>query len=189
MGGGPGGAGPGGYGQMAQQFEQMELGRGVEEQPDQMYKGSMVSNGSGQEPMNRMSGGPAAARKPELGGAKPAGPLNVDDMVIPAITGGAGNQMTEYPEEDPRNHELAAEELSGDNRKAAQPLIDMFGEQVVRKLFSRTWQLKEEALGEVEDEVLNNQRKYNREEAFVNAVGAVRFAITDKMAQVIQRAC
>ena len=25
-------------------------------------------------------------------------PLNVDDMVIPAITGGTGNQMTEYPD-------------------------------------------------------------------------------------------
>lgn len=111
-------------------------------------------------------------------------------MVIPAITGGAGNQMTEYPDgEDPRNFEQAAEELSAENRKAAQPLIEMFGEQVVRKLFSKSWQLREEALGEVEDEVLNNQRKYNREEAFVNAVGAVRFTIQDKMAQVIQRAC
>lgn len=59
-------------------------------------------------------------------------------MVIPAITGGAGNQMTEYPDgEDPRNFEQAAEELSGENRKAAQPLIEMFGEQSVRKLFSK----------------------------------------------------
>lgn len=114
---------------MAQQFEQMDLGRGPEEQPDQMYKGSMVSNGSEQEQMNRMPGGPMGARQPERGVPKQAGPLNVDDMVIPAITGGAGNQMTEYPEEeDPRNHELAAEELSGENRKAAQPLIDLFGE-------------------------------------------------------------
>lgn len=98
--------------------------------------------------------------------------------------------MTEYPEdEDPRNFEQQAEELSGENRKAAQPLIDVFGEQLVRKLFAKSWQLREEALGEVEDEVLNNQRKYNREDAFVNAIGAVRFAIQDKMAQVIQRAC
>ena len=127
-----------------------------------------------------------------MGGPPPkqSGPLNVDDMVIPAITGGgAGNQMTEYPDDDPRNQGMAAEELSGDNRKAAQPLIDMFGEDVVKKLFSRTWQLKEEGLGEIEDEVLNNQRKYNREDAFVNAVGAVRFTIGDKMAQVIQRSC
>lgn len=44
-------------------------------------------------------------RLPEVVPPKQTGPLNVDDMVIPAITAtGAGNQMTEYPEdEDPRN--------------------------------------------------------------------------------------
>lgn len=36
---------------------------------------------------------------------------------------------------------------------------------------------------------MNNQRKFNREEAFLNVVGAVKFTIGDKMAQVIQRSC
>lgn len=71
-----------------------------------MLKGGMPGN---QDQMNRMpGGGPMDARQPQP--PKQSGPLNVDDMVIPAITAnGAGNQMTEYPDEDPRNQELAVD--------------------------------------------------------------------------------
>lgn len=35
---------------------------------------------------------------------RPTGPINVDDMVVPAVGGGGpGNQMSEYPEGDERN--------------------------------------------------------------------------------------
>ncbi len=71
--------------------------------------------------------------------------------------------------------------------KASQPLIDIFGEQVVRKLFSKTWQFREEALNIIEEEAVNNGRNYDSDELFVNSIGAVRFTIQDKMAQVLQR--
>ena len=63
-------------------------------------------------------------------------------MVLPALKSGAGaNQMSEYPDgQDPNDiGQKQVEELSHENRKNAQPLIDIFGEQDVGKLFSKTW--------------------------------------------------
>jgi len=65
-------------------------------------------------------------------------------------------------------------------------LIDLYGEQLVRKLFSKTWQLREEALNEIEEE--SSAGRYGDEEAFVNGVGAVKLTVQDKMAGVGQRA-
>ena len=48
--------------------------------------------------------------------------------------------MTEYPEgEDPRGNLNAAEPLSNEDRKNAFLIIDIFGEDIAQKLFSRTW--------------------------------------------------
>ena len=56
MGSGGPNPGPQGYGQqLGQQFDQMDLGRAPEEE-EPMYKGSMVS--AGDDPGQRMSGGP-----------------------------------------------------------------------------------------------------------------------------------
>jgi hypothetical protein len=54
-------------------------------------------------------------------------------------------------------------------------------------LFSKTWQFREEALNIIEEEAVNNGRNYDSDELFVNSIGAVRFTIQDKMAQVLQR--
>ena len=70
----------------------------------------------------------------------------------------------------------------------AAPLIDLFGEEVIQKLFASTWQLREEALSIINDEITQNSSQYRKEEAFVNAVGAVKFTIQDKSVSVAQRA-
>ena len=68
-------------------------------------------------------------------------------MVIPALKGqGKGNQMSEYPDDMDPDRGLMAEQLTPNERQIAQPLIDQFGEDAVKKLFSKTWQLREEAL-------------------------------------------
>ena len=70
-------------------------------------------------------------------------------MVIPALKSNAGaNQPSEYPDgHDPNaGGQMPVEELSHENRKAAEPLIDMFGEEEITKLFSKTWQLRDEAI-------------------------------------------
>jgi len=93
--------------------------------------------------------------------------------------------MSEYPDgEDPgQNQSQAIEQLTADTRKNSQLLIDTFGEMLVRKLFSKTWQLRDEALADIEDEVIN-QNKHRADEAFVSSIGAVNFTISDKMAGV-----
>mmetsp|Transcript_11417 Transcript_11417/g.19278 ORF Transcript_11417/g.19278 Transcript_11417/m.19278 type:complete len:126 (+) Transcript_11417:1350-1727(+) len=94
--------------------------------------------------------------------------------------------MSEYPDDaDPNQYlNMAAEELSSENRKNAQSLISFFGEEVVKGLFSKTWQLREEALTQIESLVVNKRSGLSKEEAFLNAIGAVRFTILDKMAGV-----
>jgi hypothetical protein len=48
--------------------------------------------------------------------------------------------MTEYPEgEDPRGNLNEVEPLSNEDRKNAFLIIDIFGEDIAQKLFSRTW--------------------------------------------------
>ena len=96
--------------------------------------------------------------------------------------------MTEYPEgEDP--NQMAAQnvdQLSHENRKNASQLIDAFGEEVVAKLFSKTWQTREDALNQIEDLTVNSNQM-SQEEAFVSGVGAAYFTIQDKMAGVGQK--
>lgn len=79
---------------------------------------------------------------------------------------------------------MPAEELSAENRKAAEPLVDMFGEGEIRKLFSKTWQLRDEAISSIEAMVMNER---DQDGAFVNGVGVVRFTVQDKMAGVAQK--
>jgi hypothetical protein len=60
--------------------------------------------------------------------------------------------MTEYPEgEDPIGNLNEAEPLSNEDRKNAFLIIDIFGEDIAQKLFSRTWQIKEEGLNILDD--------------------------------------
>jgi|LauGreDrversion4_2_1035121.scaffolds.fasta_scaffold109820_3 hypothetical protein len=65
--------------------------------------------------------------------------------------------------------------------EAARPLIQIFGEQVVKKIFSKTWQFREEGLNEIE-QMLMGREVSDEAKGFVNAVGAVRYTIGDKMA-------
>ena len=109
-------------------------------------------------------------------------------MVIPAITGGTGNQMTEYPDgADPATYLGQAEALTAEQRKEAAVVIDAFGEPLVQKLLSKTWQLRDDALGEIE-EIALAQGKRQSEPHFLGTVGAVSFTVGDRNANVIQKA-
>jgi hypothetical protein len=65
--------------------------------------------------------------------------------------------------------------------EVARPLIAAFGEPIVRKIFSKTWQFREEGLNDIEA-MIQSRRVSDEAKGFVNAVGAVRFTIGDKMA-------
>lgn len=73
----------------------------------------------------------------------------MDDQVLPALKANAGaNNPPEYAPGEEYNDDDAknGEPISADKRGVAQPLINVFGEQLVRMLFSRTWGLREKGI-------------------------------------------
>jgi hypothetical protein len=60
-------------------------------------------------------------------------------------------------------------------------MIAVFGDSNVRKVFSKTWQLREEGISTIESEIINDGQ-YNEAKAFVNGIGIVRYTVGDKMA-------
>lgn len=66
-------------------------------------------------------------------------------------------------------------------------MIDVFGEDAMRKIFSSTWALREEGINEVDDLMRNSGRRNDAGEYFVNGVGVSKLTIQDKMAGVAQR--
>ena len=115
---------------------------------------------------------------------------NVDDQIIPALGKNAGkNQPAAYaPGEEFNEEELKdGEPIHPSQFANAQPLIDIFGEPVVRKIFSRTWALREEGISEIESQVLNG-RNPNKSEIFIGAINVGKMTIGDKIIGVCQRA-
>lgn len=109
--------------------------------------------------------------------------------MIPALKPGAGkNQPAEYAPGEEFNEEEAAngEPIPGNLMAQAQPLIDVFGEPLMRKVFSKTWTLREQGITEVEEEILRG-RHPNQAEIFIGAVGVVRATIGDKIVSVASR--
>ena len=109
---------------------------------------------------------------------------------MPALKAGAGSNNP--PEYAPGEEYLAeeaqnGEPISADKRAIAQPLIDVFGEPMIRKIFSRTWSLREGGISEIEESILG--AKYSADEglAFVAGVAVVRHTITDKIMGVCSR--
>ena len=65
----------------------------------------------------------------------------------------------------------------------AQPLINVFGESPIRKIFSSTWGLREDGIAEVEDQVLST----GRPDQFTAGIGVVKETLGDKISGVVSR--
>lgn len=82
-----------------------------------------------------------------------------DEQVIPTLTGrpakkdgqAEGNHGGGGDQEEGK-----VEEISPENMKYAEQLIPVFGEDIVKKMFSRPWAIREEGLKECEDIVKKN---------------------------------
>lgn len=77
--------------------------------------------------------------------------------MIPAITNiNKHNQPSEYASGQEYNEEESkeGEPISNDKRAFADPLTHVFGELTVRKIFSKTWALREDGIGILENEIL-----------------------------------
>jgi hypothetical protein len=90
-------------------------------------------------------------------------------------------------EEFDEDEELNGEPITPAMMAIAAPLIELFGEPVIRKIFSRTWNLREQGIAEIEEEILRGY-KSDITETFLGAVSIVKHTINDKIIGVCQRA-
>lgn len=118
-----------------------------------------------------------------------------DDRPLPALQN-KDKGPSEYPEDEANdggnNAGSEAEFLTNENLKLAEPLIPVIGEDLARKIFSKTWNLREDGLRILEQEcglegrskVINFSDPGN---AFTAFMGVVNYTISDKIGQVSQR--
>jgi hypothetical protein len=59
--------------------------------------------------------------------------------------------------------------------------MKIFPEEYIRQVFSKTWQLREEGINNIESLIMNGEIS-DAAKAFVNGAGVVRYTIADKMA-------
>lgn len=76
-------------------------------------------------------------------------------------------------EEFNEDEELNGEPITPAMMAIAAPLIEIFGEPVIRKVFSRTWNLREQGLAEIEEEIMRGY-KSDITDTFLAAVTIVK---------------
>mmetsp|Transcript_2960 Transcript_2960/g.2797 ORF Transcript_2960/g.2797 Transcript_2960/m.2797 type:complete len:105 (+) Transcript_2960:169-483(+) len=104
-------------------------------------------------------------------------------MVIPTLSNKPANKGGEGQGNDGKEQEEGKiEEISPANMKYAEPLIPIFGEEVVKKMFSKPWAIREEGLKECEDIIKQNG---NDAAYFQAALSSSGQAMGDKIAQII----
>lgn len=52
--------------------------------------------------------------------------------------------------------DVKVDEISPENMKYAESLLPVFGEEIVKKMFSKPWAIRDEGLKECEDHVKRN---------------------------------
>lgn len=112
--------------------------------------------------------------------------INHDDQVIPTMSKAGGQPRLGSPDADGNagNAEGQPEEISPENMKYAEVLIPYFGEETVKKMFSKPWAAREEGLKECEEIVRKNGNDINYFQASLNAASQ---AMADKISQIIMR--
>jgi hypothetical protein len=109
---------------------------------------------------------------------------------LPALQSGKINQGPseyapgeEFDEEENKN----GEPIDSSKMQVARPLIQVFGEPPVRKVFSRTWALREDGIGEIEDMILQGGNSGDSL-MFLNGIGVANETLGDKISGVCLRA-
>ena len=94
--------------------------------------------------------------------------------------GGPGEEQREVGMADVNE----PEPLSNHASSKADALLPTLGEDIVRRLFSKTWQFREDGLRKIEKELLGGSLFQSVDNATVFSVvlGAIRHTISDKVA-------
>ncbi|EAR95577.1 centrosomal protein, putative (macronuclear) [Tetrahymena thermophila SB210] len=122
---------------------------------------------------------------------------NHDEMQLPAMKNKQNKKPWELddayangqaPESVQQNSVGETEQLSGAAKQQAEPLIPVIGDECAAKIFSKSWQIREEGLKWLEAEA-QNPRSINGSDPqalFTAVIGVCSATIADKVAQVSQ---
>lgn len=106
---------------------------------------------------------------------------NVDEQVIPALMNKLEGKDLPKSQLEDEGSLLEAEGLSLEATKKAELMLPFFGEQLCRKLFSKQWPLREEALKEIEGAISRASSDIDFRDAVLSAISNT---IGDKISQV-----
>ena len=117
-----------------------------------------------------------------------------DEQVIPTMAHGKGpgqalaDEGGDPGEYDPRN----PDEFTAQTAKLADPLIGVLGEDIARRLFSRTWQMREEALMKIKVQLEAGSGSelfggVDKSQVMTAVLGSIRHTVLDKVSQVSMR--
>ena len=92
-----------------------------------------------------------------------------DEQVIPTLSKNPGQKNGQNEGGGEEEHKV--EEISPENMKYAEGLLPVFGEDVVKKVFSKPWAVREEGLKECEEIVKKNGSDLAVFQAALSAAG------------------
>ena len=81
------------------------------------------------------------------------------------------------------------EPLTAVNRKDAEGLIDLFGEHTIMCLYSRHWVLRQQAMKDITQAVLENSNDMTVKELFAQSCKVLKRGLSDKVSQVFLTSC
>jgi hypothetical protein len=97
-----------------------------------------------------------------------------DDTVIPTLLKGPGEKKKNlYEGEDfgpdafPEGKSTLGEDIAPENMKYAEPLMPIFGEEMVRKMYSKSWPTRDEGLKQCEDFLKENLNSGNSQKLII----------------------
>ena len=134
------------------------------------------------------------SRVPPVGGRSSQAMLPHDEQVIPTVANQGPSKQPpgeeEYESYDPEG--VRAEPLTEAGKKIAQQFFGVFELPLLEMCFSGTWQLRDKALGYLQEEVIKRQYKYilieDRAKIIACCIGLGGFLIEDKISQVSMKA-
>ena len=118
--------------------------------------------------------------------------LNYDEQIIPALKK-KNNNTIDQEEFQQGNLPSEAENISPEYQRMAEPVITIIGEELSKKVFSKHWNLREEALKQLLNELpKGSQSKIINHTEFSNTflaiLNIISFTIIDRITQISSKA-
>jgi hypothetical protein len=121
--------------------------------------------------------------------------INVDNQIVKGIDKSFNQMVLEKMEQDGIKRDGKVEEddddIPANEYKKAEPLIPIFGYDLIKKLFSKVWRNKEEALKQITNEVQNYPKsnvlgEHQLDKVIAMTTAACSYSLNTTISQVAQ---